>query len=157
MNTLITPAEALRRAFRSDERLPADMLTAADVVVAEARYVRPVLGAELHDRLLKGADDPFVQSYLADAVALFSRVVAHPRHLALTSRLGFLSPDPTHAKAADEMAVQTLCRALRRQAKSLLTRAVAYIEEHPSEFPEYDADHSLFHNCSTDGGLVQIF
>ena len=67
MKTLISPTEALRRAFRSDESLAADMLIEADVVIAEQRYVRPVLGAALHDRLLRGDDAAFVQDFLADA------------------------------------------------------------------------------------------
>lgn len=157
MKTLISPTEALRRAFRSDESLAADMLIEADVVIAEQRYLRPVLGAALHDRLLRGDDAAFVQDFLADAVARFSRIVAHTRHTGYTSRVGLLAPNATQAKAADAATVRKLCRELRREGKTLLRRAVDYIETHASDFPEYEADQSLFHTCSTDGGFVQIF
>ena len=45
MNTLISTTEVLRRAFRPEERLPADTVREADVVVAEWPGMGPVIPA----------------------------------------------------------------------------------------------------------------
>ena len=44
MNTLITPAQALRRAFTPDEPLPPATIDEAAVAAAEHRYIVPVIG-----------------------------------------------------------------------------------------------------------------
>lgn len=156
MNTLITPTEALRRAFRSDERLAADSFTEADVAVAEQRFLRPMLGASLHDRLLAGGNTRFVEEYLAAPLAFLTRLVAQPRLALLASPVGLLMAETATTEAAKTEARHALMRELRMQAKTLLKRAAEYLDTHKNEFPEYDPDQNVFNRCMTDGGFVQI-
>ena len=126
MNTLISTTEVLRRAFRPEERLPADTVREADVVVAEWRFVRPVLGDALHDRLLAGDDANFVQTYLADAVALLTRVVLLPRLVHFISPMGPLLPKPQDSSSVETAEALQTERRIKREAMTLLRRAVAY-------------------------------
>lgn len=157
MNTLISTTEVLRRAFRPEERLPADTVREADVVVAEWRFVRPVLGDALHDRLLAGDDANFVQTYLADAVALLTRVLLLPRLVHFISPMGPLLPKPQDSSSVETAEALQTERRIKREAMTLLRRAVAYVEAHAAEFPEYDPQKNPLNHCMTDGGFVQIF
>lgn len=157
MKTLITPSEVLRRAFRSRERLPADTVTEADIATAEARFLCPVLGQALHDRLLLGNDATFVAAYLADAVALLSRYVASPRLRSFCSAMGSFRPEPPDTAVQDAAVFACEQRALKREAMTLLRHATDYLEQHAADFPEYEPNRNILNRCTTDGGFVQIF
>lgn len=156
MNTLITPAEALRLAFREGETLPSGILTEADIAAAEHRYLVPVLGPELHAQLLGGAHAEFRTEYLAAPLALFVRLMLQPRLDILTGACGTTAPRSSWSEPADETALRRQLRALRTEARTLLRRAVACLDTHRGEFPEYDPSKNILKRCSTDGGFVQI-
>ena len=156
MNTLISPTEVLRRAFRGHERLPADLIREADIVSVEWCFVRPIFGDALHDRLLLGADAAFVTDFLADAVALLCRYRVLPRMMHHCTMVGLLRPHPSESALADVEALSHDRRAAKQEAITLLRRAVRYVEAHAADFPEYDPDNNVLNHCSTDGGFVQI-
>ena len=154
MKSLITPLEVVRRAFGSGECIAPDAVTEADIIAAEERYLRPILGDALHDRLLEGAYEEFRQDYLATCTALFVRVFIQPRLDTRTSTLGTLSPKSDNGTAADPATRRYLRHNLRTEANTLLRRAVRYLEAHRTEYPEYDAHENLFYRCSIDGGFL---
>jgi hypothetical protein len=157
MKTLVSTAEVLKRAFKSHEKLPHDTIREADVEAVEWRRLRPVLGAALHDRLLQGDDVAFVQAYLADAIALLTRAEVLPRMAHFCSAVGAFRPSPADTTPTDNETLLLDVRTAKRHATTLLRRAVAYIEAHATDYPEYDPAQNILNRCTTDGGFVQTF
>ena len=156
MKSLITPVEVLRHAFGGGEVLPTDTITEADIAAAEERYLRPMLGQALYERLLEGDYDEFRTNYLVTCTALFTRLVVQSRLDIRTARIGSLAPKSDNGTAADETSLRCLRHNLRNEANTLLRRALRHLEAHRAEYPEYDCYNPLFHRCTTDGGFVQI-
>ncbi len=156
MKTLITPYQVAQQAFGDDEYLAAGRVTEADIAAAEARYIRPVLGAVLHERLLEGAYADFVTNYLAAPIARYARLMVQSQLDIRTDRGGTTAPRPDGAQPADAAARRHRRRALLTEARTLLRRASRYLAEHREEFPEYDPQCDILNRCSIDGGLVQI-
>lgn len=156
MKTLITPYQVAQQAFGDDEYLAAGRVTEADIAAAEARYIRPVLGAALHERLLDGAYPELVADYLAAPTARYTRLVVQSQLDIRTDRCGTTAPKPDGAQPAGEEARCRQRRALLIEARTLLRRASRHLADHREEFPEYDPRCDIFNRCSIDGGLVQI-
>lgn len=154
--TLITPQQAVRRAFGDGEYLSAGAVAEADIAAAEQRYVVPVLGRALYEKLLAGAYAGFTSAFLADAVALFTRLAVQPRLDIRTGRCGTTAPKTDLGQPAGDAALRRQRTSLRREAMTLLRRASDHLAAHADEFPEYDPHSDLFNRCTTDGGFVQI-
>ena len=144
MNTLISPAQAVRLAFGDGEWLPPEALTEADIAAAEERHIVPVIGRALHERLLEGQYPDFVTSHLAACTAL------------RTGQSGTTAPRTDYGSAPDTTARRALRRSLLAQARTLLRRAAGYLADHRDTIPEYDPDSDILNRCTTDGNLVQI-
>ena len=156
MNTLITPAQALRRAFTPDEPLPPATIDEAAVAAAEHRYIVPVIGTALHEKLLSGAHTEFRDGYLAAPIALFVRLLVQPRLDIRTGQCGTTAPKGSSGQPAADPPLRAQPQALRTEARTLLRRASEYLSDHRDEFPEYDPARDILKRCSTDGCLVQI-
>ena len=156
MNTLITPLQVLKLAFGNGENLPPDTFGEADIAAAEQRYIVPVIGPELYEKLLAGTHAEFRDEYLAAPAALFTRLALQPRLDIRTGQCGTSAPKSSWGQPADQEALRRQCRALRSEARTLLRRAVAYLDSHRREFPEYLPEKNILNRCTTDGGFVQI-
>ena len=142
MNTLITPAQAVALAFADGEYLAPESVTQSDIAAAEQRYIVPVIGRRLYEKLLAGSHVGFTTDYLAAPAALFTRIALQPRLDVRTGQCG-------------TQALRELQRSLRRQARTLLRRAAEHLETHAAEFPEYDPHKNILNRCTTDGNFVQ--
>lgn len=92
MKTLITPLQVLRLAFGEGEYLPPESVTEADIAAAERRYLVPVIGLTLYEKLLGGACADFRTGYLEAPAALFTRAVLQPRLDVRTGQCGTTVP-----------------------------------------------------------------
>lgn len=156
MNTLITTTQLLRLAFSHGEYQTPDALTEADISAAEQRYLLPVIGAELHEQLLAGDHADFCREYLAAPLALYTRLLLQPRLDIRTGQAGTTAPKSSWGEPADIEALRRQRHALRCEARTLMRRAVRYLESHRDEFPAYRPDKNILNRCTTDGGFVQI-
>ena len=156
METLITPAQAVRLAFPSESCLPPDLVAEADIAAAAQRYLVPVIGLPLYERLLTDSDRTFVDRYLAAPLALFTRLMIQPRIDICAGRTGTTAPEYDGTTPATEEARRMQRRSLRTEARTLLERAVARLEAAPETYPEYDPTKNILKHCSLDGKLVQI-
>lgn len=156
MNTLVTPLQVLKLAFAEGDYLPTDTITEADIAAAEQRYIVPVIGPALYEKLLGGAYADFRADYLAAPAALFTRVSLQPRLDLRTGQGGTTAPKSDTGQPAGDKARRDLLRTLRAEARAMLRRASLHLREHRSEYPEYDPVHDILNRCSTDGGIVQI-
>ena len=156
MNTLITPLQVLRLAFGDGEYLPPETITEADIAAAEQRYIVPVIGRALYEKLLGGSYAGFRTEYLAAPTALFTRVAVQPRLDIRTGQCGTTAPKSAYTQPAGDTARRHLRRALLAQARTLLRRAAEHLCAHGTEFPEYDPEKDIFNRCTTEGGFVQV-
>lgn len=156
MKTLITPQQVIRHAFGGHPTLPLDAVSEGDIAAAEARYLVPVLGEALYERLIEGAYEEFRRDYLVCCTALFTRCMVQPRLDLRTNALGTIAPKSDQGTAPDMAVLRRLRHNLRNEAVTLLRRAVRHLETHRVSFPEYDAHENLSNRCTTDGGFVQI-
>ena len=62
---------------------------------------------------------------------------------------------PAESKRAEAL-LPIVSASLRSEARTLLRRAVAYLDSHRREFPEYLPEKNILNRCTTDGGFVQI-
>ena len=157
MNTLVTPLQVLKLAFAEGAYLPTDTVTEADIAAAEQRYIVPVIGTALYEKLLGGAYDDFRADYLAAPAALFTRLSLQPRLDLRTGQCGTTAPKSDSGQPAGDDARRDLLRTLRAEARALLRRAALHLRTHRSEYPEYDPARDILNRCTTDGGFVQIF
>ncbi|WP_418982345.1 hypothetical protein [Alistipes sp.] len=155
MKTLITPSQALRLAFGDGEYLPPTTIVEADIAAAEQRYLVPVLGPALHEKLLAGGYPDFRTEYLAAPVALFTRAMIQPRLDIRTDRGGATAPYTAYARPADAEARRRQRKALHAEARTLLRRAARHLADHRDAFPEYEPEKDILNRCSLDGNLVQ--
>lgn len=156
MNTLITPAQAVALAFAYGEYLAPESVTQSDIAAAEQRYIVPVIGRRLYEKLLAGSHAGFTTDYLAAPAAFFTRIALQPRLDVRTGQCGTTAPKSAYAQPAGDTARRHLRRALLAQARTLLHRAAEHLRAHRDEFPEYDPENDIFNRCTTDGGFVQI-
>lgn len=156
MNTLISPLQLLKLAFREGEYLPPETFGEADIAAAEQRYIVPVIGPELHEKLLAGDHADFRNTYLAAPLALFTRLALQPRLDIRTGQCGTTAPKSSWSQPADDEARLRHRHALRCEARTLLRRASDYLENNRDEFPEYRPEKNIFNRCTTDGGFVQV-
>ena len=143
MNTLITPAQAVALAFADGEYLAPESVTQSDIAAAEQRYIVPVIGRRLYEKLL------------AAPAAFFTRIALQPRLDVRTGQCGTVAPKSAAYQPAGTQALRELQRSLRRQARTLLRRAAEHLETHAAEFPEYDPHENILNRCTTDGNFVQ--
>lgn len=70
---LITPAEVIRHAFSSRERISPDSIRPLKIDIAQEHFIRPRLGDELFEKMVEGSYPDFVDQYLNPALAHFVR------------------------------------------------------------------------------------
>ena len=156
MKTLVTPLQVLKLAFAEGAYLPTDTVIEADIAPAEHRYLLPVIGPALYEKLLAGEYADLRADYLAAPAALFTRLSLQPRLDVRTGQCGTSAPKSDAGQPADEKARRALLRTLRAEARAMLRRAALHLRAHPDEFPEYNPAHDILNRCTTDGGIVQI-
>ena len=142
MQTLITPAVVVERAFTDGEYIAPETISEAAIVAAQESYLRPVTGDALFERLLAGDHADFTDEYLAAPLALYVQA-------------GTVQPRSDYYTAAAEAALRRSRRTLLKNARRLVRRASDYLESHAALFPLYDPQANILNRCSIDGKLVQ--
>ncbi len=153
MKTLITPAAVIASAFTDGEYVADTAISDEMIAAAEWRYLRPVVGGALHERLLEGAYADFTAEYVAPVVALYTRIAIQPRLNVRAGQCG-LSAAANTATAAQS---RELAQSLLAQARALLVRMAEHLELNSADFPEYVSEANILNRCRIDGDLVQIF
>ncbi len=156
MKHLVTPGQVVELAFADGAYLGADALPGTAIAAVERRYLRPVVGERLYERLVEGAYADFAAEYLAPAVALRVRLAMQPRLELRTGQCGVVAAEPEGGAPPSEEQTRRLARELRAEARALMRRAAEYLDAHAADFPEYDPRENILKRCRIDGGLVQV-
>ena len=157
MNKTVTrSAEVVDLAFAESEYMPDSTISPIDIAVAEERYVVPVAGRPLYERLLAGGYTELRNEYVAPVVAIFTRLGMQPMTDIRSGRFGTVAPRSEYYQPADRQQILDMRRSLREKGRMLQRRLSEYLELHAADFPEYVSEENIFNRCSTDGGIVQI-
>ena len=146
MEIIVTQSEVLRSAFTSEEFVNASVVLESDIAAVELRYLLPILGRELYDKLTVGAYTALRTGYVVPMVAAWTRYTIEPM---LSQRCGI-------CHSSDEVSRETLSR-LRHIAKTYSRELTEYLNTHRAEFAEYNPDNNPLNRCSIDGNIVQIY
>ena len=150
MRTIVTPQEVVSLAFVDEGLVTMSKISLTDIAVAESRYLLPLVGEALYDKLLNGEYTSLRDDYVKPMVALWARYVAEPL---LEERLG----GGDKYTEADVEAREVVVVRLRRTASALSRRLSDYLNAHCEEFVEYNPADNPLNHCVIDGGIVQIF
>ena len=151
--SIITPAEVIATAFSDGEYVAPEAIAEADIIAATERWVVPVAGRALLDKIAEGGYGELKSNYVAPAVALYTRLLVQPRLNAATSQLGLSVPSGTH-KAAEKSLRTELQRALKTRAQMALRRLSDYLDANAKQFAEYTPEKNILKHCSCEGGIV---
>lgn len=146
MKLIIAPAELLSYVFAAEENYNYSMITEADVAIAESRYLLPIVGEQLYDKLLGGSYVELRDGYVAPMLGAWVRYIIEPM---LAERCGV-----GHGAESVDSGRMTH---LRSMASTLTRRLSDYLNAKQDECQEYNPCCNPINFCSIDGGIVQIY
>lgn len=153
---LATPDEVVATAFAQNELTEPSAVSPADILLTEERYIVPVTGRQLYEKMLDGGYRTLRDDYVVPAVAYFTRLKMQPLFDINTGRFGSTVPhSDTYAAASREMVLDAR-RALRDKARSLLRALSDHLNAHAADYPQYRPEKNVLNRCTTDGGIVQV-
>lgn len=156
MKHLVTNQEVVALAFGDGEYLSAEVVSESDIAVAEERYICPIVGKKLYEKLLSGDYTSLREEYVAPALAMAVRVMIQPALNVRTGQCGLSVSASMRSDSSTKSAVDTLQRSLVKRRRALCRRLSNYLNAHASEFPEYDKRGDAMQKCVLDGGYIQI-
>ncbi|MBR5877161.1 MAG: hypothetical protein IKZ11_01190 [Alistipes sp.] len=157
MDNIISAERVIELAFADGGYIPKEIVSQADIRLATERWVKPVVGQELLQRVLAGDYVELREEYIVPVVALYTRLVVQPKINVMSSFGGLTSAHSSSRKASDETSRKELQSRLREDAHSLLRALSDYLNQNQAQFKEYKKSENILNRCSTDGGFVQIF
>lgn len=155
--TLTDASAVIELAFAEAEYMPASAVSPAEIAVAEERYIVPVLGRALYEKMLAGDYASLRDEYVAPAAAFFTRLGMQPATDIRSGRFGTVVPRSDYNQPAERELLMDLRRSLLGKGRTLQRRLSDHLDRHAADYPEYSPEENILNRCSTDGGIVQIF
>lgn len=130
--TVITPSEVYELAFSAVyEYTPVEVITEADIVLAEQKFLIPIIGGDLHAAILDEQYSTLVSDYIATALALCVREMVNA---------------PSAPASKDGM----------RRARAMMRRLSDHLDDNQSSYPEYVESENILKRCRIHGHDIQI-
>lgn len=146
MQTILTPIQLYNLIFSLEENYNPSVVRETDIAIAESRYLLPIVGEALYNRLLGGGYSDLRREYVVPMLCAWTRYLIEPL---LNERCGL-----DHATSA--LDAELLAR-LRMVAMSYSRRLSDYLNSNVEEFAEYNPIDNPLNHCSIDGNIVQIY
>lgn len=156
MNTLISTEEAIKAGFAEAEYMPPEAIAESDIAAAERRYLLPVIGRTLYERLAEGEYPSLKEDYVTPALAACVRVMMQPLLTARCGTCGVVVPAGENMQSVDEEHRAELMKALRRRARELMARLSEHLEAHAADYAEYDTEKNILNRCTIYGDIIAI-
>ena len=150
---LATPAEIWKIAFPQSGNTPDENINETLIETAQIRYLKPGLGP-LYDSLDEARYQDFIGRFLKKPLAYYVRSLSLGLMSASVGSLGILEGKTDYASPVSIRQLHALRKEARHQADILLDLAVEYIENNPSQFPEYVPQKNIRHYTRIRGGIV---
>lgn len=158
MKTMLTKAaEVIALAFAESEYMPDAAVSPAEIAVAEERYIIPVTGRKLYEKMLEGKYESLRDEYVVPTVAFFTRLGMQPLTDLRSGRFGTVAPRSDYYQPAERQQLLDLRQSLLHKGRTMQRRLSEHLELHADDYPEYLSEENILNRCSTDGGIVQIF
>uniref|UniRef100_UPI004057C752 hypothetical protein n=1 Tax=Alistipes sp. TaxID=1872444 RepID=UPI004057C752 len=157
MQRLITPERVIQEAFLKGEYLPPERIPQGLILVAEERYLRPVLGQSLYRALLEGEYAAFRETYVEPPLAYGVKLLLLPELRIRVGACGVAEPSAEGWETVSEEGYKSLRAALKGQLETLLHRLERALQEgaQTGELPAYDPEENILNRCRIYGGLLQ--
>ncbi len=152
MKSLVSPEEVVSVAFAADYEVTSSNITTLDVLATESRFLLPLLGTALYDKLLGGGYPELLSDYVVPQVAAWTRYAVEPL---LAERFDF-DRSKDYSEADYSMNRQLLMQ-LRSTAQAMSRRLTDYLNANAESIPEYDADANPLNHCIMYGDVVQVY
>ncbi|MBQ8204485.1 MAG: hypothetical protein IJZ78_01555 [Alistipes sp.] len=152
MKSLVSPEVVVSVAFAADYEVTSSNITTLDVLATESRFLLPLLGAALYDKLLGGGYPELLSDYVVPQVAAWTRYAVEPL---LAERFDF-DRSKDYSEADYSMNRQLLMQ-LRSTAQAMSRRLTDYLNANAESIPEYDADANPLNHCIMYGDVVQVY
>lgn len=154
MAQLLTPQEAVDLAFRDGGYFPAETITPADIAAAEARYLIPVTGEALWQKMIDGEYPDLRSDYAAPAAALAVRLLLQPALDIRAGAGGTIAPRTSTGQPPDREELLAARRSLQARFASLREALSTHLDRHTADYPEYDPRQNILHRVQIAGGFV---
>lgn len=139
-------------AFSEVEGYTPSIITTADILEAQSRYLKPILGEELLEALLDGSYPDLATEYVEVALAAYVRYLIEPLlEVRSSSSLG------EAVTTASNHRVEMCCEAQHRKADALRRRLSDYLNANAEAFAEYNPENNPLNRCLIYGNIVQTF
>lgn len=154
MDILITTTDVLSE-FSTAESLRDDLVSESKIALAQVKFLQPILGRDLVDRLLEGEHEEFVSKYIKAPLSLFVKSIVVAQSRGEVGPMGVQQYESDYSTAASTEVVDALGRTLRSHAGSLLKEAVRALEldDYADLKQIYDNDLSRTYT-SIIGGII---
>ena len=129
--SIIEPSEVRLIAFAGVAGLPDEVVSATNIEYAISRYIEPVMGHKLLERVSKGEYEQLKKCYLQGVVAQYVR---------------YVSGYDAQSEAACVLA----------RARQMLGELSSHLESNRALYPEYDGAKNTLNRCKIHGNMVQI-
>ncbi len=142
MKTLIYPSEVVALAFGSSHTIEESAIPHHAILSAEQSFLLPALGEEFYESLLAEESDAesvaFVEEYLKHPLALYVASRLLPTLAVKVGSAGVVRLVGESFEAVDDATLHKVVVRLRRDADTLLLRALNHLALNPTLFPDYE-------------------
>lgn len=132
-NNIITPQEVVNIAFAANSNFKAESINEHIIHIAEVKYLRPALGAELYANLCNYTE---LKDMLKPALAFFVKCEIMPSIAINMGNGGLALSNPQYMSTATDKQRTMLYESELSKANTLLNEVVEYIAN-SGEYPEY--------------------
>lgn len=157
MKTIITPQTVISLAFGGEEFISPQRVTTADIAAATHRFLVPIMGSALVEKVADGGYPTLLDQFVAPALAFAVRTLLQPSLNVRTGDAGVMIPQGDNTHAAWQSTLKTLQLSLKNRTSTLLRMLSDHLSQNSSLYPEYDQKHDILKHCSINGGFVQTF
>lgn len=140
MNSIIiTPQEVIDIAFAANTNMKAESINEHIIHIAEVKYIRPAIGAELYDKLGEYTD---LAEMLKPALAYFVKCEVIPSLSISMGNSGLAISNPQYMTAATDKQRTLLYESEMSKANTLLNEVLEYLAT-SNAYPEYKGVKSV--------------
>lgn len=154
MEIIITTGDIAEIAFGSRTSANAVLVTPQSVATAQQKYIRPALGEEMFDAVLRGEYPDFVSEFLKLPLALLTKsIILHSADY-VVGAMGVSRQNNPNASPLSSREYGLALRHLRSDAMVHLGGAMEHLAANRNKYPHYNPAQSRFTEVSIQGGVV---
>lgn len=150
---LVTPEQVIDLAFATNEKITPGSIKETKIDAAQEKYIRPVLG-RLYETLLAGKYPELLGEYIKPALAYYVRYSVIPDLALKLNDKGAQTYYSEYANTATDKQRTEMRQQAKDDANALLDKAVRYISENKSRYPEYEPRTDIRNRVISNGGII---